>query len=203
MTGVASGRYGPGMDDFELTDGTSMRPFPPDAFDTRRLAAWDAAADAGIGFTLMVRPPREIEKRIAQELQQDIKVTEDAWYRPEAPGEDRPQLLRRLQSLIHFDQLIRALLDTDAGGDVDPGMKHALEAAAAMCAGFEAPLAELEDYLQQHSATHPDRLPELEQQRHPVGLPNSLWNTSHHALTALHVLESKLLKQILNHRPNR
>ncbi|OAL13338.1 hypothetical protein A4V12_19245 [Streptomyces noursei] len=181
-------RYGPPVDDSELTKGTDTCA-PPDRFVRLRLAAYDAAADAGISWALKAQRPRRAEVRIARELHQDIQAARAAWSTPEPPGEHWPQLVRRLHSLLHISHLIPALLETSGTQDLDADLVQALRTAAVMCGGFDRPLTDLENALRDaphgdgdHGRTAPD--------------PDLLAVASRHALTALLLLDKQLLAKI-------
>ncbi|MET9957320.1 hypothetical protein ABZ135_37990, partial [Streptomyces sp. NPDC006339] len=160
------------MDDYELSDGTTSRPGPPTAYDERRWATRVAIFEACDEWDLEEEPPTEAEVRVARELAQDIRAS--MHEPPAVPGDRRPPLLRRLHQLVGLAQLVRVLVDTADPGQIRPELQAVLDAAEAMCAGFEEPLADLEDYLVRYSADHPDRLPELEQQRHSPITPVSI-----------------------------
>ncbi|MER7110519.1 hypothetical protein [Streptomyces sp. NPDC000229] len=172
------------MDDFELTKGIDPCT-RPDQFVQLRLAAYDAAADAGISWALKAQQPRRAEIRIARELHQDIQAARAAWGAPDTPDDHWPQLVRRLHSLLHISNLIPALLETSGGQDLDEDLVQALRTAAVMCGGFDGPLTELEECLRDTSRHH----------RHTVDL-DLLAAASRHALTALLLLDKKLLSKI-------
>ncbi|MFG3506797.1 hypothetical protein ACGF5F_14930 [Streptomyces sp. NPDC047821] len=172
------------MDDFELTTGLDACA-PPDQFVRLRLAAYDAAADAGISWSLKAQQPRRAEVRIARELHQDIQAARAAWAAPDTPDDHWPQLVRRLHSLLHISHLIPALLETSTGQDLDPDLVQALRTAAVMCGGFDRPLTELEESLRDASRRH-RRAPDLD----------LLAAASRHALTALLLLDKQLLSKI-------
>ncbi|ORT56856.1 hypothetical protein [Streptomyces sp. CB03238] len=173
------------MDDCELTKGIDTCA-PPDQFVRLRLAAYDAAADAGISWALKGQPPRRAEVRIASELHQDIQAARAAWGAPETTDDHWPQLVRRLHSLLHISHLIPALLDTSGGQDLDADLVQALRTAAVMCGGFDRPLTELEESLRDSSAHRHGRASD----------PDLLAAASRHALTALLLLDKQLLSKI-------
>ncbi|WP_336323720.1 hypothetical protein [Streptomyces lavendofoliae] len=178
------------MDDTELTEGIDTCA-PPDRFVRLRLAAYDAAADAGISWALRAQRPRRAEIRIARELHQDIQAARAAWSTPESHDEHWPQLVRRLHSLLHIGHLIRALLETGGTDDLDAELVQALRTAAVMCGGFDRPLTELEDSLRDPPCDDgPDR-----DTGHAAD-PGLLAVASRHALTALLLLDKQLLSKI-------
>ncbi|MFF5977195.1 hypothetical protein ACFY7C_37485 [Streptomyces sp. NPDC012769] len=177
--------------DFELSDGSSSRPLPPTAYEDRRRATRVAIAQVWETWDIDVAPPTEAEARVARELAQDIRAS--TREPPAVPGDHRPPLMRRLQQLVGLAQLIRTLVDTAPAGQVRPELQRVLDAAETMCGAFEEPLTALEDYLVRHSAEYPDRLPELEQQRHPPINPDPLWMDAYVALSAM----GNVLRQVL------
>ncbi|MEV3988815.1 hypothetical protein AB0J57_07885 [Streptomyces sp. NPDC049837] len=177
------------MDDVELTKSIDACT-PPDQFVRLRLAAYDAAADAGISWSLNGRPPRRAEVRIARELHQDIQSARAAWSAPDTPDDHWPQLVRRLHSLLHISHLIPALLETSAGQDLDADLVQALRTAAVMCGGFDRPLTELEHALRDDPPGEHHR----DSGRAPD--PDLLAAASRHALTALLLLDKQLLSKI-------
>ncbi|MET9957097.1 hypothetical protein ABZ135_36855 [Streptomyces sp. NPDC006339] len=179
------------MDDYELTDGSSTRPLPPTAYEERRRATREAVAAVWETWDIEAAPPTEAEARVARELAQDVRAS---MHEPPAiPGDHRPPLLRRLQQLVGLGQLVRALVDSTPPGQIRPELQDVLGAAEVMCAAFEEPLADLEDYLVRYSADHPDRLPELEQQRHSPITPVSIWMDTYSALSCM----GTVLRQVL------
>ncbi|MFF8289639.1 hypothetical protein ACF068_10490 [Streptomyces sp. NPDC016309] len=177
------------MDDCELTSGIDACT-PPDHFVRLRLAAYDAAADAGISWVLRAPRPRTAEIRIARELHQDIQAARAAWSAPESPDDHWPQLVRRLHSLLHISHLIPALLETSESQDLDADLVEALRTAAVMCGGFDRPLTALEEALRD--------TPNHEHDRDGGRAPDSglLAAASRHALTALLLLDKQLLTRI-------
>ncbi|MFF8830953.1 hypothetical protein [Streptomyces sp. NPDC015131] len=177
------------MDDVELTKGTDTCA-PPDRYVRLRLAAYDAAADAGISWALRAPRPRREELRIARELHQDIQAARAAWGAPDSPGDHWPQLVRRLHSLLHISHLIPALLETSGGQDLDADLVQALRTAAVMCGDFGGPLTELEDALRggapRTDHRDPARAADLD----------LLATACRHALTALLLLDKQLLTRI-------
>ncbi|QGV82255.1 hypothetical protein [Streptomyces ficellus] len=171
------------MDDFELTKGIDACA-RPDQFVRLRLAAYDAAADAGISWALKAQAPRRAEVRIARELHQDIQAARVAWNAPETTDGNWPQLVGRLHSLLHISHLIPALLETSADQDLDTDLVQALRSAAVMCAGFDRALSELEEALRGAPGTGDGQDPDL------------LAVASRHALTALLLLDKQLLSRI-------
>ncbi|GAA2492543.1 hypothetical protein [Streptomyces gobitricini] len=177
------------MDDSELTEGIDVCA-PPDRFVRLRLAAYDAAADAGISWALKAQRPRRAEVRIARELHQDIQAARAAWSTPETPDEHWPQLVRRLHSLLHISHLIPALLETSDTRDLDPDLVQALRTAAVMCGGFDRPLTDLEDSLRDAPGDGRNR------DTGRAADPDLLAVASRHALTALLLLDKQLLSKI-------
>ncbi|MEE1754619.1 hypothetical protein [Streptomyces sp. SP18CS02] len=196
------------MDDFELPK--RIEAHAPDPFVQRRLAAYDAVADAGISWAVNPRSPRRAEVRIARELRQDIHAARAAWASPTTPDEHAPQLLRQLHSLLHISRLIPALIETTGDQDLDSDLVQALRTAAHMCGGFDRPLSDLDALGDGDGPGHHAPPAEPGAQRLPsgVGTPrtgpppagapraDSLRTASRHALTALLLLDKQLLSKI-------
>ncbi|MEU0273137.1 hypothetical protein [Streptomyces sp. NPDC006307] len=176
------------MDDFRLTKGIDACA-SPDHFVRLRLAAYDAATDAGIAWALRAQPARPAEVRIARELHQDLQAARTVWSAPDTPDDRWPPLVRRLHSLLHISNLIPALLETGGDQDLDADLVQALRTAAVMCGGFDRPLTDLEESLREtshHHHHHHGRAADL-------GL---LAAAARHSLTALLLLDKQLLAKI-------
>ncbi|KOT80899.1 hypothetical protein ADK70_26955 [Streptomyces rimosus subsp. pseudoverticillatus] len=158
------------MEDYELGDGSSTRPFPPTAWEVRRRAAYEAVDVARWTRLGSIKPPTPAERRIAGELADAVDAMRAAWY---VKDNRLPPLAHRMQMLTHAGQLVRALAETVPAAEVDADLRQALERVTEMCTPLEAALTGPETYLQQHARR--DELDSAEQRVYPIrGEPDNM-----------------------------
>ncbi|MEU7206097.1 hypothetical protein [Streptomyces sp. NPDC045470] len=182
------------MESYEPGDGSSTRP-PPDAWELRRRAAYDAVDAARWTRMGSIKPPTPAERRIAGDLARAVDAMQAAWYATDAR---LPPLAHRMQMLTHVGQLVRALTETAPAAEVDADLRQALDRVTEMCTPLETALEHLETYLQQHGRR--DELDAAEQRVHPIlGEPDDMWNIVQRMESVLSVMRRGVIARIVAH----
>ncbi|MFH9426422.1 hypothetical protein [Streptomyces sp. NPDC017529] len=181
------------MDDIELGDGSSNRPFPPTPWELRRRAAYEAVDMARWTRLGSVKPPTPAERRIAGELAAAVDAMRAAWY---AENARLPPIAHRMQMLTHAGQLVRALAEMSPAAEVDQDLRQALDRVTEMCTPLEGELERLETYLQQRA--HRDELDAAEQRVYPThGEPDDMWHVLQRMESVFSLMRRGVIARIL------